>query len=308
MRNIKISLIMSLIGVLFFSVLNVCAQELSSEEASRYYDRGQRFYNEGRYKEAQQDFKKALTIISTSGQQGTPAEKEVRVRYEGAASAASAGETKQIPPTPEKAAAVPLKTVKPLEYTISPGDILYIAVWQEDLSQEVIVRPDGMISFTLVGDIQAAGLTIAQLNAELTKGLQEYIRYPQVTVLLRKFGGSKVVLLGQVGFPGVYPTAGKVTILEAVALAGGFTQDAVISSVIVIKGGPDNPKGIRLNLNRAILRADPLQNILLEPQDIVYVPKNFIANVNYLISQVIAPLASGGQSGFTLEKLRDAKW
>ena len=188
MRNIKISLIISLIGILFFSVLNVYAQGLS-DEASRYYDRGQRYYNQGKYKEAQQDFKKALTIISDSGQQGTPAQKEVQSGYQHAASYASEEQRKEIPPAPEKAVAAP-QEAKPLEYTISIGDTLYITVWQEDLSAEVIVRPDGMISFPLVGDVRAGGLVISQLNAELTKRLQDYIKYPQVTVLLRKFGGK----------------------------------------------------------------------------------------------------------------------
>jgi polysaccharide export outer membrane protein len=306
MRNIKISLIISLIGILFFSVLNVYAQGLS-DEASRYYDRGQRYYNQGKYKEAQQDFKKALTIISDSGQQGTPAQKEVQSGYQHAASYASEEQRKEIPPAPEKAVAAP-QEAKPLEYTISIGDTLYITVWQEDLSAEVIVRPDGMISFPLVGDVRAGGLVISQLNAELTKRLQDYIKYPQVTVLLRKFGGKNVVILGQVGFPGVYATTGKVTVLEAVALAGGFTQDAVLSSVIIIRGGLANPKGVRVNLNRAILKADMSQNLVLDPQDIIYVPKNFIANVNYVVNQIIGPLSSGAQSSFSFERLRDARW
>jgi polysaccharide export outer membrane protein len=200
---------------------------------------------------------------------------------------------------------------KPLEYTISIGDVLYITVWQEDLNQEVTVRPDGMISLTLVGDVQALGLTLPQLDTEITKRLQDYIRYPEVSVVLRKFGGQKVVVLGEVGFPGVYTTvSNKVTVLDAIALAGGFTQDAVVSSVIVIRGGLVNPKGIRLNLNlnRTLLKADLSQNLVLDSQDIVFVPKKFIADMNYVISQIIGPISSGAQSGFSLEKLRDARW
>ncbi len=187
---------------------------------------------------------------------------------------------------------------------------MFITVWQEELNEEVLVRPDGMISFPLVGDVQAAGLTIPELNAEITQKLQDYIRYPQVSVLLRKFGvlSSRVIVLGQVGFPGIFVSGPRPTVLEAISLAGGFNDNAVISSVIVIKGGQDNPQAIRLNLNRAILKADMSQNIVLGPQDIVYVPKNFIANINYFISQIITPLTSGGTNSLTLEKLRDAKW
>lgn len=279
-----------------------------SEEASKYYERGQRNYNQGRYQEAQQDFKKALVIISQSGQQGTPADKEVQTKYQGAASAASGGEKKEISSLPATESKTEAK--KTFHYIIDIGDTLFITVWQEDLNQEVLVRPDGMISFPLVGDVQAAGLTIPELNAEITQKLQDYIRYPQVSVLLRKFGGSssRIMVLGQVGFPGVFASGPRPTVLEAISLAGGFTDNAVISSVIVIKGGQDNPQAIRLNLNRAILKADMSQNIVLGPQDIVYVPKNFIANINYFISQIITPLTSGGQNSLVLEKLRDAKW
>lgn len=283
------------------------------EEANKYYERGRRYYNEGRYKEAQQDYKKALSIISESGQQGPPAQKEVQAGYQHAASYASEGQKKEIPPAPpEKAVAMSeaanLQESKPLQYTIDAGDVLYITVWQEDLKEEVIVRPDGMISFPLVGDIPAVGLTLTQLDAEVTKRLEEYIKYPEVSVLLRKFGGQKVVILGEVNFPGVYAVTGRATVLEAVALAGGFNQDAVLSSVIVIQGGLTNPKGVRVNLNRAIMKADMFQNIVLNPQDIVYVPKKFIANVNYVVSQIIGPISSGAQSSFTFERLRDARW
>jgi polysaccharide export outer membrane protein len=296
-----------LLFLLFSLNLPAFAQEMP-EEANKYYERGQREYNQGNYQQAQQDYKKALTIISTSGQQGTPVEKEVQTKYQGAASAASSGQTKDITPLP--ATENKTEAQKKFHYIIDIGDTLFITVWQEDLSQEVLVRPDGMISFPLVGDAQAAGLTIPELNAEITQKLQEYIRYPQVSVLLRKFGvlSSRVMVLGQVSFPGIFISGPRPTVLEAISLAGGFTDNAVISSVIVIKGGQDKPEAIRLNMNRAILKADMSQNIVLGPQDIVYVPKNFIANINYFISQVIAPLTSGGTNSLVLEKLRDAKW
>ena len=319
----------------------VFAQEIP-QEASKYYERGQRNYNAGNYQAAQQDFKKALTIISASGEKGVPETKTIQTRYQGATSAAS-GQMEKIAPPVAQSAGKPVgqpvaqpvtqtitqpvtqAIVQPLaqpvaqtenksetpsnfRYIIDAGDSLYITVWQEDLNQEVLVRPDGMISFPLAGDVQAAGLTIPQLAGEVSKKLEEYIKYPQVAVLLRKFAGSRVMVMGQVGFPGIYVSSSRPTVLEAITLAGGFQDSAVISSVIVIKGGATPPEAVRLNLNRAILKADMSQNIVLGPQDIVYVPKNFIANLNYFISQVITPLTSGGQSALALEKLRDAKW
>ncbi len=181
-----------------------------------------------------------------------------------------------------------------IEYTIAEADILYISVWQEEnLDLEVIVRPDGKISFPLAGDIPAVGLTFSQLKEEITRRLKDYIKYPVVSISLRKLGGKKIIVLGEVGSPGVYSVTGKRTILEAIALAGGFTQDAVLSSVILIQGGLENPKGARVNLSSAINKADVSQNVVLEPEDIVYVPKKFIANVNYTIGQILGPIYQG---------------
>lgn len=181
-----------------------------------------------------------------------------------------------------------------LEYTIGEGDELYISVWQEEnLKAEAIVRPDGKISFPLAGDIPAAGLTFSQLNEEVTQRIKKYIKYPEVSVTLRRLGGKKVIVLGEVVSPGVRSVTGKRTVLEAIALAGGFTPHAVPSSVILIRGGFQNPKGKRINLSRAIDKSDMTQNVTLEPEDIVYVPKKFIANVNYALTQIIGPLSHG---------------
>ncbi len=180
------------------------------------------------------------------------------------------------------------------EYTLEKGDVLYISVWQEDdLSQEVIVRPDGRISFPLAGDIPVLGLTFTQLKEALTKRLKEYIRYPVVSISLKKLGGRKVIVLGEVTRPGVYSVSGDRTVLEAIALAGGFTPHAITSSVIFIRGGLETPEGMRLDLSRALKKTDISQNVTLQSEDIVYVPKKFIANVNYVLDQILGPLSRG---------------
>lgn len=180
-----------------------------------------------------------------------------------------------------------------LDYTIEVGDVLSISVWEEaDLKQEVIVRPDGKISFPLAGDVPAFHLTFTQLREELSKRLSEYIRDPIVSISLRKMGGKKIIILGEVGRPGVYSVSGKRTVLEAIALANGFTPNAVPSSVILIKGGLQSPEGMRLNLSHAIKKTDMSQNIALQSEDIVYVPKKFIADVNYFVSQILGPIGA----------------
>ncbi|MEA3560292.1 MAG: polysaccharide biosynthesis/export family protein [Candidatus Omnitrophota bacterium] len=183
---------------------------------------------------------------------------------------------------------------KSYEYTIGEADVLYVHIWQEEtLSREVIVRPDGRISFPLAGDITTAGLTFPQLKEELTKRLKGYIKYPVVSISLKKLGGEKVIVLGEVSAPGVYSVTGKKTVLEAVALAGGITPHAVPSSTILIRGGFSNPKGKRINLARAINKADMSQNVVLQPEDVIYIPKKFIANVNYTLTQILGPISQG---------------
>jgi polysaccharide export outer membrane protein len=180
------------------------------------------------------------------------------------------------------------------EYTLELGDVLLISVWEEpDLKEEVIVRPDGKISFPLAGDVPALGLTFYQLKKKLTKRLKEYIKYPIVSISFRKLGGKKVIVLGEVNKPGVYSVTGKQTVLEAIAKAHGFTLDAVKSSVIHIRGGLQAPQGTRLDLSSAIKETEVGQNIALQSEDIVYVPRRFIANVNYVLTQIISPISQG---------------
>ena len=183
---------------------------------------------------------------------------------------------------------------KTADYIIGVDDVLFISVWQnKDLDQEVTVRPDGKISVLLAGDIQAEGSTIPQLSRQITARLKEYIKFPEISISLRKIGGKKIILLGEVNRPGVYAVSGNSTILELIAMANGYTKDAVLDSVIVIRGGLQKPVGKRLDLARAIKKADMSQNIILEPEDIVYVPKKFISNVNYFVSQILGPITQG---------------
>jgi len=240
------------------------------EEAKRHYQIGNFYYQQGRYKEAKEEFKKALDLLNQGAVPGV--------------------EVAQ----PERKAEQPEVKGPSVEYVIGQADTLYISIWQNpDLDQEVIVRPDGMVSFPLAGDIPAAGLTISQFDRELTERLKEYIKYPEVSISIKKLGGKKVIVLGQVDKPGVYSVTGARTILEAIGLAGGFTNDAVCSSVVLIRGGFTNPEAERINLTKAIDRGDLRMNVALESEDIVFVPKKFIANLNYFLKQVLDPISKG---------------
>ena len=251
----------------------------AKQKAKEYYDLGNKYYQQGKYKEAQEQYQKALALTKEVQPKVCPV-----VQQKAAVQVASNADKAVKQSTPKG------------EYLVGPDDILYISVWQnDDLSQEVTVRPDGMISFPLIGDIQASGLTITQLDESITEKIREYIKYPEISVTIRRLGGRKVIVLGQVLYPGVFQVSGAKTMLEAIALAGGFTNDSLAGSTIVIKGiYSGNPKVIRVSANRAlngIMSANPT----LDSEDVVFVPKKTIADMNYLISQITTAV-QGSQS------------
>jgi len=254
----------------------------AKEQAREHYLRGNILYQEGKYKEAEEEFQKSLDLLTEK--EGAPVQ------------TVAPGPQEKIPSAP----AVP-KPQGRLEYIIGEEDVLQISVWQnQDLSQEVIVRPDGAISYPLIGDIQAAGLTITELDKQITEKLKEYVKYPEVSISIRKLGGQKVIVLGEVASPGVYSVTGAKSILEAISLAGGFGKDAVTSSVVLIRGGFGSPRPQRINLSRA-LTGDIRQNVTLQSEDVVFVPKKFIANLNYFLNQVLDPLSKGMYTAKSLQ-------
>jgi len=277
--------------ILLFFILSIASPVYAQdkrEKAAEYYQQGNLYYKQGKYKEAQAEFQKALDVLTKKEEIVVSPPKEEKTSL-------------------QKPAATAQPATKPaLEYIIGEEDVLAISVWQNpDLNQEVIVRPDGRISFPLVGDIQASGLTIPRLDQEITERLKEYIKFPEVSISIRKIGGKKIIVLGEVLSPGVYSMTGKNTVLEAIAMAGGFTTDATVSSVILVKGGLAEPKGIRLNLNRPLIKGDLTYNVTLQPEDIIFVPKRFISNVNYVVNTILGPIMQGS---YSVETLRDKRW
>ncbi len=261
------------------------------EEAKRHYEIGNLYYQQGKYKEANEEFQKAWYLLSQR-EEGAVAETKIEplIIEEDANSQSGMVKTD----TTQEKKYTSSHNEQMLEYIIGNGDVLAISVWQNpDLDQELIVRPDGKISFPLIGDIQASGLSITQLDQEITERLKEYIKFPEVSISIKKLGGKKVIILGQVKNPGVYSVTGAKTILEAIGLAGGFTEHSVSSSVILIRGGFQSPRAKRINLSRALNRGDMHQNVTLESEDIVFVPKKFIANLNYFLNQILEPVSRG---------------
>lgn len=176
-------------------------------------------------------------------------------------------------------------------YHIGRQDVLAIKVWENpDLSQTVTVRPDGKISFPLIGEEQAEGLTVAQLEKRIEKKLATFVRSPDVSVSLTTVAGNRVTILGEVRSPGIVSVPEGDTLLQAIALAGGHTKDAVLRSVVVVKNVRTNPTAQRVNLDRVMTRGEMQYDILMDAEDFVYVPRKFIANLSRFLTQVLGPL------------------
>jgi polysaccharide biosynthesis/export protein len=159
------------------------------------------------------------------------------------------------------------------DYEISPEDVLGISVWKEDgLSKEVLVRPDGGISFPLAGDLQAAGKTAQEIELEITRRLMKYMAQPVVSVTVLKVVGNKIYVMGKVNKPGEYLAGRYLNVLQALSLAGGLTPFAAENDIKVLRkqGGRDlvfpfNYSEIRRGNNLE-------QNITLKGGDVVVVP------------------------------------
>jgi protein involved in polysaccharide export with SLBB domain len=175
------------------------------------------------------------------------------------------------------------------EYTIEIGDEFDIkSYYNPELNEHVIVRPDGRISLPLINEIQVVGKTPEQLATELTNRYSSEFKQPQVSVILRTFGAQKVYVAGQVNKPGMINLVGPLTALQAVALAEGFTDVARTGEVVVIRRGQDNrPVATTVDLKSVSNGSDPKADLLLQPYDIVYVPRSRIGNVNRWVNQYI---------------------
>lgn len=173
--------------------------------------------------------------------------------------------------TPAAAAAA---GVRPESYVIGAEDTLSIYVWKEpDMSKMVPVRPDGMISLPLVGEVKAVGYTPVQLESVLAESMKKYISDPQVTVVVEKVASLNFNIVGEVMKPGYYPLTRRLTVLDAVSLAGGFKDFAKTKKIYVLRTAADGKQErLPFNYKQVIKGENPQQNIELQPRDTIVVP------------------------------------
>jgi polysaccharide biosynthesis/export protein len=158
-------------------------------------------------------------------------------------------------------------------YTIGPGDSLEISVWRdESLSREVIVPPDGVISFPLIGDINTHGITVADLRAKVTKKLGDYVPDATVTVILKNYNSLKTFVIGKVKNAGAFSITLDTNVMQVLSMAGGLNPYASEDKIHIlrqVKGGTIN---IPFNYGEVLKGRNLEQNIVLQRGDVVVVP------------------------------------
>jgi polysaccharide export outer membrane protein len=158
-------------------------------------------------------------------------------------------------------------------YTVQPGDILTVTVWKEaDLQREVLVRPDGGLSFPLAGDIAAGGLSVDAVRERITERLKKFIPDPVVTVALKQIGGNRIYVIGKVNRPGEYVFTRPVDVMQALSLAGGTTPFAALNDIVILRRENSRQKSIRFRYTDVENGRDLEQNIELRSNDTVVVP------------------------------------
>ena len=177
--------------------------------------------------------------------------------------------------TPESKPESDVKTpveVKP-DYVVGEGDALHVDVWQEpEVSQNVVVRPDGKVSLPLVNEIKVSGMTPLEIQSLVAEKLKTFVNQPKVTVTVTEVHSRKAFITGEVAHPGEYPLNTQVTVLQLIAQAGGFTPFAKTESIMVLRVSDGKEQRLKFKYKEVLRGKNTDQNIALEPGDTVVVP------------------------------------
>ncbi len=159
------------------------------------------------------------------------------------------------------------------KYTIGSGDVLEISVWKdESLYREISVPPDGVISYPLIGDIEAAGMTVTMLRKAITARLSEYVPDATVTVILKKVDSLRVYVIGKVNNPGQFPITMDTTVMQALAMARGLNPFAAAGNITILRRRQNVTVQIPFNYKEVEKGNNLEQNIVLQRGDVVVVP------------------------------------
>jgi len=178
------------------------------------------------------------------------------------------------PAASKGSSAVPAPAAVSEEFVIGVGDVLAVNVWKEaEVSRTVPVRSDGRITLPLIGELDVRGRTAKQVETEVSARLKEFVSDPEVTVIVQEVHSQNFNILGQVQHPGTFPLTHPITVLDAVALGGGFRDFAKTKSMYVLRRKPDGTwTRLPFNYREAIKGTSPAQNLQLETGDTLVVP------------------------------------
>jgi len=178
-----------------------------------------------------------------------------------------------------------------LEFILGQGDKIDIQVYRhDDLKRTALIDVSGKISYPLLGDVQATGISVFALRDKIRAGLSKFVVDPDVTVSVSSTQTQKIIVLGEVKTPGVFQAESATTALEAISRAGGYTLDGKLETVLLIRGGLQKPQLFSLNLEKTLKDGDLTQNVMLQRGDIIYVPRTFIADVDRFFGHMTAIL------------------
>jgi polysaccharide export outer membrane protein len=163
--------------------------------------------------------------------------------------------------------------IDPSTYRVGAEDVLEISVWREDaLKKETLVRPDGGVSYPLIGEVQAAGKTVLEIREEIAQRLEKFIPDPAVSVSILKVGSQRVYVIGKVNKPGDFPVGRHVDVLQALSMAGGLTPFADGNDIRVMRREGDRQVVLPFEYGRVVRGQKLEQNIQLHAGDVVVVP------------------------------------
>jgi len=170
------------------------------------------------------------------------------------------------------------KSKSQANYKIQPGDLLEIIVFKEsDMGRTLRISGNGTVTFPLAGNLKLSELSVPEAESFLAVKLSDYIKAPQVTILIKEYGNKQIYVLGEVKKPGAIqlPTERKLTVLEAITLAGGFTDIAAPDRTKVLRNANGQNQSIEVKISRITKEGDKSADIFLEPNDTVFVPQSF---------------------------------
>ena len=185
----------------------------------------------------------------------------------------SQGAAQAVPAAPKEAEQPVKSATDDPTYVIGPEDVISVSVWKEpDFSNTVPVRPDGMVTLALLGDVMAAGKTPAQLASDVTTRLTKYIEQPRVTVVVTAINSRRIFILGEVNHPGAVAMSANMTVLQAITAAGGPTAYANTKKINILRNEQGKQSKYLFNYKEVVKGNNSEQNILLKSGDTIVVP------------------------------------